>query len=99
MIRYQGERTIDGPIVLRDGQPFHMRQGLRYGDGQAMDWGCDAPGARELAFALLVDHLDDAERAKRLAPTFSSRVIARLDNEWELDSPYLDEAVSLFERS
>ena len=98
MTTYTGDRTIDGPVVLRDGAPLEPQRALKSYSSHPMDWGCDGRESRQLAFALLLDHLGEADRALRLVPSFTRGVVAQLDNEWELESEYLVQAVEFFER-
>jgi hypothetical protein len=94
---YQGDRTIDGPVVLKDGCPLASAAEVRRYSEHGLDWGCAAGPARQLAFALLLDHLGDTERAARLVIPFTERVVAELDNDWELDTSYLAQAVRRLE--
>ncbi|KWV51521.1 hypothetical protein AS156_12900 [Bradyrhizobium macuxiense] len=94
MANYTGDRTIDGIAVLVDGQPLspHYDQ-LRLTD-HGFEWSYEGPEPAQLAFALLYDHLKDASAAKALHETFMRRVVANFDNEWELSSADLDDAVA-----
>ena len=42
------------------------------------DWGRPSPGCRQLAFAILYDHLGDAHRALQRHEQFAEEVLARL---------------------
>ena len=97
MITYTGERTIDGIVVERDGEA--LDPGLaeaRYSE-IGLDWGFVGPPSRQLAFALLMDHLGDGERARKLVEPFTVHIAANLDNEWELDSADLEAIVRKLE--
>jgi hypothetical protein len=90
---YAGDRTIEGNIVTRDKVKLDPRLDLvRYAD--ALDWGSDSPAARQLAFALLVDHLGDPERAVVMVPAFAHAMVQQFDNEWELTSTELGNAIA-----
>ncbi len=52
------------------------------------------PEPAQLAFALLYHHLRDTTAAKVLQAAFMRRVAANFDNEWELSSADLDDAVA-----
>jgi hypothetical protein len=93
---YAGDRTIEGNIVTRDSVKLDPRLDIaRYADG--LDWGADSPAARQLAFALLVDHLGDPARAAALVPAFEHAMVQRLDNEWELTSTELENSIAAFQ--
>ncbi|HAQ82668.1 MAG: hypothetical protein CFE30_27475 [Bradyrhizobium sp. PARBB1] len=94
MANYTGDRTIDGISVLVDGAPLspHYDQ-LRLTE-HGFEWSYEGPEPAQLAFALLYDHLHDATVAKALYESFMRRIVANFDNEWELSSADLDEAVA-----
>ena len=46
-----------------------------------------------MALALLVDHLGEAEAAKRAVEPFMRAVVANFDNEWEMTSADIDAAL------
>ena len=94
MKTYAGERTIDGISVLVDGQPLspHYDQ-LKLTD-YGFEWSYEGPEPSQLAFALLFDHLGDAAVAKSLYQSFMRRIVANFDNEWEMTSADIDDAIS-----
>jgi hypothetical protein len=94
---YAGERTIDGLVVTVDGKPLAEHREVRCFDAGGFEWGYEGENPRQLALAILVDHLRDNERAIRWSEPFMRRVIANLDNEWQLSSADLDDAVRLYE--
>jgi hypothetical protein len=47
-----------------------------------------------LALALLVDHLGDKDSAKAAVEPFMQAIVANFDNEWEMTSADLDEALA-----
>jgi hypothetical protein len=94
---YAGDRTIEGNIVTRDNVKLDPRLDMaRYADG--LDWGSDSPAARQLAFALLVDHLGDPDRAAALVPAFEHAMVQHFDNDWELASTEVDDAIAAVQR-
>jgi hypothetical protein len=52
---------------------------------------------QQLALALLADHLGDDQRALALSKKLMTKVIADLDNDWELTSHDLDQVVAEIE--
>jgi uncharacterized protein DUF6166 len=94
MATYTGDRTIDGISVLVDGQPLSPYYDQLRLTEHGFEWSYEGPEPAQLALALLYDHLKDAGAAKALHATFMQRVVANFDNEWELSSADLDEAVA-----
>jgi len=86
MTRYEGRRTIDGLVVTADGKPldahYEVKRFTRYG----FEWTYEGESPRQLALAILYDHLGDRERAIRLAEPFMKTVVANFDNDWTLRS-------------
>jgi hypothetical protein len=94
MKKYVGERTIDGISVLVDGKPLspHTDQ-LKLTD-YGFEWSYEGPEPSQLAFAILYDHLGDAEQAKALYPGFMQRIVANFDNDWEMNTGDIDAAIA-----
>jgi hypothetical protein len=49
---------------------------------------------RQLAFAILYDHLGDKDRAIALSEPFMRKVIADLDNDWTLTGEEVERAIT-----
>jgi hypothetical protein len=81
---YEGRRTIDGLVVTVDGKPlpehYEVKQFTKYG----FEWTYDGDSPRQLALAILFDHLGDNNRAVALSKPYMEDVIANLDNDWRL---------------
>lgn len=93
---YEGERTLAGAVVTVDGARLPMRRELR--DFCAyFEWTYEGDGPRQLALALLADHLGEGEQALRLTEGFMRDVVAALDNAWRLTSADLAAAVAALE--
>lgn len=94
---YRGEQTSQGCVVLADGGPLSPRQDLRTYTVSGFDWGCDAPGATQLALAILADYYGRwglEHCALSLAEDFRDLVISWLPYEsWELDEHEVAAAV------
>lgn len=86
MTRYAGRRTIDGLIVTADDRPldphYDVKRFTRYG----FEWTYEGESPRQLALAILYDHLGDKERAVLLSEPFMKQVVANFDNDWTLRS-------------
>ena len=94
MKHYSGQRTIDGIVVTVDGRPLDARFDIEVYDDKGFEWGYEGSAPRQLALAILADHLGDADRARNAVDAFTSNVIANLDNDWTLDSTAIDAALS-----
>jgi hypothetical protein len=84
MKTYEGKRTIDGLVVTVDGrrldEHYEVKRFTKYG----FEWTYEGDSPRQLALAILVDHLGDKDRAVGLSETFMKTVVANLDNDWTL---------------
>jgi hypothetical protein len=90
MKTYEGKRTIDGIVVTVDGrrlpEHYEVKQFTKYG----FEWTYDGDSPRQLALAILFDHLGDKDRAVALATPYMQDVIANLDNDWTLTGDEVD---------
>ena len=93
MRTYTGDRTIDGITVTVDGSPLPERYDLHQYTDLGFEWTYIGDSPRQLALAILVDHLGNVEESLRLAEQFTKNVIANLSNEWQLTSADIDEAL------
>ena len=88
--KYKGSRTIDGLAVSHGGKPLedyrHIKEFCRAG----FEWGYDGDAPRQLAFAILMHHTNDADVALGLERKFASGVVAMLDNHWEITAAEID---------
>src|ERR1700761_8769511 len=94
MKQYVGDRTIDGVKVTVNGAPLDPALHVKEFSKNGFEWSYEGPEPRQLALALLVDHLGDAEVAKQLAEPFMQAVVANFGNEWEMNSSDIDLAVT-----
>lgn len=94
MKTYTGDRTIDGVKVNVDGSPLPACVEVALFSRNGFEWSYEGPEPSQLALALLVDHLGDAERARSLAPAFMRAVVANFDNEWQMTSADIDAALA-----
>jgi Family of unknown function (DUF6166) len=91
---YEGERTLRGIKVTVDGVALPPRMDLRCFNKTGFEWTYAGPGPRQLALALLADHLGDDAKALILSERFMQHVVAYLDNAWCLTSADIDEALA-----
>lgn len=94
---YEGKRTIDGVVVTIDGVPLPEHQGVHQFTSHGFEWAYEGDSPRQLALAILMDHLGDAQRALALAEGFMRSVVANLDNDWRLTSQEVAEALNALE--
>lgn len=97
MKHYVGDRTIDGVQVHVDGAPLSQRTDVAKYSENGFEWSYEGESPLQLAFALLMDHLNDAEAAKASAKPFMRAVVANFDNEWEMTSSDIDLALTALE--
>jgi uncharacterized protein DUF6166 len=95
MKRYVGDRTIDGVKVTVDDAPLDPCVNATEFSKNGFEWSYEGPEPRQLALALLVDHLGDPEKAKALVEPMMQAVVANFGNEWEMTSADLDAALAV----
>lgn len=88
---------MDGVVVLVDGQPLDEHYALRKFTSGGFEWTYEGAGPKQLALALLADHLGDNQAALDLCESFMRAVVANLENDWELTGQDIDAAVKQFE--
>lgn len=94
MKHYRGTRTIDGIVVTVDDAPLAPGFDVHTFDELGFEWSYEGSAPRQLAFALLLDHLGDADRALAAADAFTHGVVANLDNDWTLTGADIDAALA-----
>ena len=88
---YEGGRSLDGAVVTVDGKPLNPRFDLKRYSSAGFEWTYEGDGPRQLALALLADHLGDSAQALALTEHFMREVVAELDNAWRLTSDEISE--------
>ena len=94
MKTYVGDRTIDGVQVTVNGAPLEPCLKIMEFTKNGFEWSYEGPEPRQLALALLVDHLEDPAVATAMVDPFMKAVVANFGNEWEMNSSDLDLAVT-----
>jgi hypothetical protein len=94
MKKFSGDRTIDGVKVTVDGRPLDQRLDIHRYTANGFEWSYEGNEPRQLALAILAEHLSDAVGAKALVEPFMKAVVANFDNEWEMTSADIDAAVA-----
>lgn len=90
---YEGGRSLEGAVVTVDDRPLDPRFDIHVFSRAGFEWTYEGDGPRQLALALLADHLGDAAAAMRLSGPFMHAVVAELDNAWRLTSTEIDAAL------
>ncbi len=90
---YEGGRSLDGAVVTVDGAPLDPRFDLKRFSRSGFEWTYIGDGPRQLALALLSDHLQDPARALQLTEAFMREVVSELDNAWRLTDAEIDQAL------
>ena len=91
---YEGGRSLDGAVVTVDGRPLDPRFDLKRYSAMGFEWTYEGDGPRQLALALLADHLGDDARALALTENFMRGVVSVLDNAWQLTGAEIDAAIA-----
>jgi hypothetical protein len=90
---YEGGRSLDGAVVTVDGKPLNPRFDLKKFSAMGFEWTYEGDGPRQLALALLADHLGDDRKALALTETFMREVVSVLDNAWSMTGGEIDVAL------
>ena len=90
---YIGDRTIDGLVVTVNGQPLDQRLDIETFSVNGFEWSYAGDESRQLALALLADHLADEQQALALSEAFMQDVVSELENTWELSSADIEAAL------
>lgn len=99
MSRFEGKRTIDGLVVTVDGRRLDEHYEAKRFTSWGFEWTYEGESPQQLALAILMEHLGDQERAIRLSDPFMRKVVANLDNDWELSTADIDRAIAEIETS
>src|SRR5256885_13565514 len=94
MKTYEGWRDLEGANVTVDGKKLPPRLDLRALSKAGFEWTYEGAGPAQLALALLADHLGNDAQALALYEPFMRRVVAELDNSWELSSADIEAALA-----
>jgi hypothetical protein len=98
MATFEGRRTIDGLVVTDEGKPLPEHYEVKRFTSWGFEWTYEGDSPRQLALAILVEHLGDHGRAIRLCEPFMREVVANLDNDWTLSSDEIDRAIRAIEQ-
>jgi hypothetical protein len=93
MKAFSGDRTIDGVKVFVDGRALDQRLDLHRYTANGFEWSYEGDEPRQLALAIMAEHLNDPAVAKALVEPFMQAVVANFGNEWEMTSADIDAAL------
>jgi hypothetical protein len=95
---FEGKRTIDGLVVTVDGKRLDEHYNVKRFTTWGFEWTYEGDSPRQLALAILVEHLRDNDRAVARSEAFMREVVANLDNDWVLTGVEIDKAIADIER-
>src|ERR1700722_14009443 len=95
MKSFSGDRTIDGVKATVDGQPLDQRLDVHRYTANGFEWSYEGDEPRQLALAILTEHLNDPAAAKALVEPFMKAVVANFGNEWEMNTADIDAALDV----
>ena len=90
---YKGNRALDGLEVTVYGEPLGPRFDVKVFSANGFEWSYEGSEPSQLALALLADHLGNDEMALALRKPFMREIVANFDNEWEMNSSDIEQAV------
>ena len=90
---YEGGRSLEGAVATVDGKPLDPRFDLKRFSPAGFEWTYEGDGPRQLALAILADHLGDGAKARALTERFMRAVVAELDNAWRLTGDEVEAAL------
>ena len=92
MKNYEGRRTIDGITVTVNGAPLDPCYDLERFTELGFEWSYEGDSPQQLALALIADCIGP-DQARRWSESFMTKVIAELDNDWQLTEDDVRNAV------
>lgn len=95
MKQFSGDRTIDGVKATVNGRPLDQRLELHRYTANGFEWSYEGDEPRQLALAILAEHLEDPVAARALVEPFMKAVVANFGNEWEMSSADIDAALDV----
>ncbi len=92
MKTYRGDRTIDGLEVTVDGNSLDQNFDLKVVSEDGFEWGYEGASPAQLALAILADARGN-EYALANYELFMREIVANFNNEWEMTTADIDEAL------
>jgi Family of unknown function (DUF6166) len=95
---YEGRRAFDGLLVTVDGQRLSEHYEVKQFTSWGFEWTYEGESPQQLALAILYDFTGDKIRSIGMSEAFMKKVIANLDNDWELKGEDVARAIAEIER-
>jgi hypothetical protein len=91
---YEGKRAFDGLIVTVNGQKLPEHYEVKQFTTWGFEWTYEGESPHQLALAILYDFTGDKIRSIGMSEAFMKKVIANLDNDWELKGEDVARAIA-----
>jgi hypothetical protein len=98
MKTYEGKRAFDGLLVTVNGQALPEHYGVKQFTSWGFEWTYEGESPQQLALAILYDFTGDKVRSIGMSEAFMKKVIANLDNDWQLTGEEVERAIAEIER-
>lgn len=95
---YEGKREFDGLVVTVDGQKLPEHYEVKQFTSWGFEWTYEGESPQQLALAILYDYTGDRIRSIGMSEAFMKKVIANLDNDWQLSGEEVGRAIAEIER-
>lgn len=95
---YEGKRAFDGLLVTVNGQKLSEHYEVKQFTSWGFEWTYEGESPQQLALAILYDFTGDKIRSIGMSEAFMKKVIANLDNDWELKGDEVARAIAEIER-
>jgi Family of unknown function (DUF6166) len=95
---YEGKRAFDGLLVTVNGRKLPEYYEVKQFTSWGFEWTYEGESPQQLALAILYDFTGDKIRSIGMSEAFMKKVIANLDNDWDLKSEEVARAIAEIER-
>ena len=96
---YEGKRAFDGLLVTVNGRKLPEHYEVKQFTSWGFEWTYEGESPQQLALAILYDFTGDKIRSIGMSEAFMKKVIANLDNDWELKGEEVARAIAEIERA
>jgi hypothetical protein len=98
MKMYEGKRAFDGLLVTVNGQKLPEHYEVKQFTTWGFEWTYEGESPQQLALAILYDFTGDKIRSIGMSEAFMKKVVANLDNDWQLTGEEVERAMADIER-
>ena len=99
MKTYEGKRAFDGLLVTVNGQTLPEHYEVKQFTSWGFEWTYEGESPQQLALAILYDFTGDKVRSIGMSEAFMKKVVANLDNDWQLTGEEVERAIAGIERA